>query len=108
MAKNLIDIWFVTDPGSETVEQILMLGPLGMSGREDGNWVYISRATADASGITEKVIYTYDWSSDTTEVPDDYSEFDLMPFLSKFDEGSLTVSDLEDISSIVYDGTDQE
>ena len=107
MPKNLIDIWFVTDPESKIVEQILMLGPLGISGRENGTWVVVSRDKADASGITGKVIYDYDWSSDTTEVPENYSEEDLMPFLSKFDKQGLTVSDLEGISSIVYDGTDQ-
>ena len=107
MAKNLIDIWFVTDPESKIVEQIFMLGPLGMSGRENGAWVVVSRDKADASGITGKIIYDYDWSSDTTEPPENYTEDDLMPFLSKFDEQGLTVSDLEGISSIVYDGTDQ-
>jgi hypothetical protein len=108
MAKNLIDIWFVTDPETQKVEQLLMLGPLGMSSREDGEWEYVGKEAVDLKDMTQKIIYDYDWSSDTEPLSDEFTEEDLIPQLAKFDSGELSVSDLKDVSYLLYDGTDQE
>lgn len=108
MAKNLIDIWFVANPDTQKVEQILMLGPLGMSKREGQTWKYTAKEDADLESMTGMKIYDYDWSSDKDDLPDNFTEEDLTPeSVKKFDGGDLSISDLDGAAELLYDGTSE-
>jgi len=109
MAKNIMDIWFVSDPATENVEQVLLVGPLGMQRREDVNWVYMPKGDSTLDSMTGMDIYQYDWDSDTSELPDNYTEEDLTPESVKmFDRGELTISDLDGIADRIYEGTSED
>lgn len=109
MAKNLIDYWFIVDPSTDKVTQIAMIGPLGMLLREDADWEYVLGTDSGIDENTEDKIYQYDWASNTTPLPDNFTEDDLTPdAVKKFDAGELTVTDLDGIANLIYDGTDKE
>lgn len=109
MAKNIMDIWFVSDPATENVEQILLVGPLGMQRREGVNWVYMPKGDSTLDSMTDMDIYQYDWDADTSELPDDYTEEDLTPESVKmYDRGELTISDLDGIANRIYEGTSED
>lgn len=109
MANNIIDYWFVVDPSSEKVTKILMLGPLGLLNREEGDWSVIGREESGIDGSTSEKIYAYDWTSDKDPLPEDFTEDDLTPEVIKmFDRGELTESDLEGVAFLNYDGTTED
>lgn len=109
MAKNLIDYWFVASPDDEKIVKVAMIGPLGMCLRQGSNWVLINPGDSGIDENTEDKIYAYDWASDTSPLPDDFTDEDLTPeAIKKFDGGSLTVADLEGVAALIYDGTDKE
>lgn len=109
MAKNLIDYWFVVDPSTDKVVQIAMLGPLGMLLRKNETWEYVAGTDSGLDENSKDKIYQYDWASDTTPLPDDFTEDDLtLDAVRKFDAGELTVTDLDGIANLIYDGTDEE
>jgi hypothetical protein len=109
MAKNLIDIWFVSNPATQKVEQVLMIGPLGMSKRENREWIYVNRDEANLADLSTMKIYDYDWSSDSAPLPSNYSDEDLLPEPVKaFDQGDLTVAALDGRAHPLYDGTSED
>ena len=109
MAKNIMDIWFVSDPSTSNVEQVLLVGPLGMQRRADVDWLYMPKGDATLDSMTGMDIYQYDWSSDKSELPEDYTEDDLTPEpIKKFDRGELTISDIEGVSTLIYEGTTED
>lgn len=109
MAKNIMDIWFVADPATEKVDQVLLIGPLGMNRRENFSWVYMPKGDSTLDSMTGTDIYQYDWDSDASELPDNYTEEDLTPeSVKKFDQGELTISDLDEIANRIYEGTSED
>jgi len=109
MAKNIIDIWFVADPATEKVDQVLARWPLGLMRRENVTWINMPKGDSTLDSKTGMDIYQYDWSSDTSELPDNFTEEDLTPESVKmFDRGELTISDLDGIADRIYEGTSED
>jgi hypothetical protein len=108
MAQDLISIWFIIDQESDTVSKVLMIGPLGLLIRKDSDWEFIERDESGINDTVKSVIYNYDWSSDTALLPDDFGDDDLVPeIVKKFDQGPITIADLDGVTNLYYDGTQE-
>lgn len=65
-----IDVFMYVNPETRVVDELYCVSPWGLTRREDGEWVPITRDESNIDEMDTYLVYELDWSTDYLAIED--------------------------------------
>ena len=107
--SSIVDVWFYVNPTDGSIDGVYCFSLLGMTKREDKDWVPVTREESGIDDLSSDEIYQLDWDRD---IPVDMTEdFDFDSYenntpeaVKLYDDGTLTLDQLKNYADLIQAG----